>query len=93
MVIWKFNLSLNPHMIIPMPVGSKILSVGCQGDLLFCLWALCDPFARIEDRIVHSVLTGDTAFLGSDKFIGTVMTNHGQFVCHFFDGGSDTQQG
>jgi hypothetical protein len=82
--VWKFVLSgtLGNYL---MPKGAQLLSVAEQrGDV--CLWALVDPSAPKECRILSVVGTGwDYSPSLNAKFIGTVLLDHGTLVFHVFE--------
>jgi hypothetical protein len=99
-VIHKFKLhiaALSSHdlLLIDMPQGAEILSVGEQYDTL-TMWAMVDPEAPMVRRHVavhgtgigfdHEELAGMT---GCEEpwFVGSVLMHSGAVVLHVFDFG------
>ena len=84
--IWKFQLSLEGHTDLTMPVGLEVLSVQVQKGVP-CLWARCNPSAALEPRRFVAVATGEST--RRDKvgdFIGTYQLAGGALVYHLFHG-------
>lgn len=80
--IWKFALPMQGDLT--MPKGARILSVQMQNGQPH-LWALVDPKAPLVMRNIRVYGTGwDVEETGT--FIGTFMTEGGQYVFHVFDG-------
>lgn len=71
---------------VKMPVGSKIISVGNQFDDVF-IWVLCDPEKPLEDRKIYVFGTGNELpdNIQTRSFIGTVVTDGGNYVWHVFE--------
>lgn len=70
--IYKYRISPAGHKI-KMPVGAQILSVAFQGEE-FCLWALVETDAAIEERNIVAIPTGfniPEGEVGKLQFIGT----------------------
>lgn len=84
--VWKFPLA--PICSIEMPMGSKLLSVHVQQDIM-CLWALVDPsIQETEDREFIIYGTGHPIEDISDKeleFVGTVQFPDVELVLHVFE--------
>ena len=78
-----------------MPQGAEILTVQTQGQIP-CLWALVDPEAPTELRIIELYGTGDPFHEGSKprKYIGTCQIKGGESVFHVFEyvRGGDTER-
>lgn len=81
--IWKYTLDLAGSQTIRMPRGAEILSVAVQANE-FRLWALCDPEAPIEPRVILVHGTGHPITDSLGRHIGTVID--GSFVWHVFEG-------
>lgn len=85
--IWKFLLKTTEVQPIRMPKGAKILTVQVQDDSP-CLWALVDPHAKPEKRMIEIFGTGHPIQSNdgnSREYIGTYQQNGGQFVGHVFE--------
>jgi hypothetical protein len=84
MEVWKFT-TVGPHedqQPIEMPAFAEILSVGVQGHDIV-LWALVEPTAVTETRMIAVIGTGWHVPDGKHKFVGTVQMAH--LVWHVFD--------
>ena len=82
--IHKFPLSSAwGTKVLHMPRGAEILCVQVQNDWP-TLWALVDPSAEKEPRMVCVVGTGEEmpAAMGRSEYVGTVQ--EGVFVWHIF---------
>lgn len=85
--VWKFPLALAGEQRIDMPAGARLLSVQPQGEGV-CLWALCDPDAKKEPRVIVIVGTGHQApeeDLWQLKHISTFQLHGGALVFHAFE--------
>lgn len=81
MSIWKFPLKVGAN-VLTMPVGADLLHVHAQNDEP-TLWALVDPDAPTEQRLVHVFGTGwHMGIKSENKYIGTA--HCGEFVWHVF---------
>jgi hypothetical protein len=69
-----------------MPVGAEVLSVQTHGDGVY-FWVMVDPDADEErERWFESRLTGERHdYNVSDRYIGTVQLNGGEYVLHYFE--------
>jgi len=91
--VWKFPLRVSDVQPVTMPAGARILHVAEQfGDL--CLWALVDPDAPKETRVIAICGTGHPA-PDDGRHIGSVMLHGSALVFHVFeaprpDGSADT---
>jgi hypothetical protein len=89
MVIWKFALHITDRQKVTMPAGSNILTVQDQAGGLQ-LWAIVDPDAEQEERLIEIVETGNT-MVDVDKedlarfHIATVQVRGGALVWHVFE--------
>jgi hypothetical protein len=88
--IWKFQLPWpQKKMLVPMPVGSRVLHVAEQEPTSICLWALVDPKNAPVPREVLIVCTGESfdpdSFLGTNgaHYVGTLHCHNGEVV-HVF---------
>jgi hypothetical protein len=83
--IWKFPLK-GPHDYneIEMPKGAEILTAQVQNKTI-CLWAMVDPEAPKETRMIEIAGTGTTIIDpdGPRKYIATVQV--GPYVFHLFE--------
>jgi hypothetical protein len=84
-VIWKFEIKTDDVIKIKMPEGAKILTIDSQHTIP-CIWALCDPIAKVETRKFIILGTGhpieDTENL---KYIGTYQMYGGDLIFHVFE--------
>ena len=92
--IWKFPLELIDEQDVMMPKGAKILSVHVQVSIdvseaheIVCLWALVDPDAKLQKRVIEIFGTGNPIDVPgvTHKFIGTVQMRGGSLVWHVFE--------
>ena len=90
--IWQFEVSVQDHFEVEMPVGAEVLSVMTQpspyhdyADTVQ-MWALCDPAALKETKRFCVIGTGHPVDLvGLGRFIGTFQLAGGTFVGHLFE--------
>ena len=85
--IWKFTLELTDDQEIEMPLGSIILSTALQHGRIQ-LWAMVDTqIYEKEKRQIAIIGTGHemSSFKASGKFIGSAISETGNFVWHVFD--------
>lgn len=83
--IFKYNLSICDKQFVEMPKCAQILSVAIQGNSVK-MWALVDPDAEKEERLIICHGTGhDASDVTADMFIGTILTYCDSLVFHFFD--------
>ncbi len=86
-LIYKYPIPLQDQFVIPMPFGSKILSVQIQKGQP-CIWAIVDTDKEICARSFLMFGTGHP--LPHDimalPFIGTFQTLGGDLVFHLFEG-------
>lgn len=72
------------NQCISLPIGSRILSVGVQGDQLY-VWASVPETSDCHDWNVEVVPTGQIhQSWEDDSFRGTVHMHNGQLVFHVF---------
>lgn len=90
--IYKYPLEMTDAQTIELPVGAQILSVQTQDqgrmfkDVRACIWAVVDPLAARQKRMVSMVGTG-VPFgdgLALFDFLGTVQFEEGRLVLHVF---------
>jgi hypothetical protein len=83
--IWKYPLGITDIQTVSMPKGAEILTVQIQlGGV--CLWAMVDPEAPKEDRIIITYGTGhpiDSPHLL--RYIGTYQIPERVLVFHVFE--------
>lgn len=88
LTIYKYEFKVDDEVMVRMPLGAKVLSVGIQQPRRICLWAIVDSFdvhqgAMPVDRRFKVRGTGQP--LGEvGRFVGTVID--GLFVWHVFEG-------
>lgn len=88
--VFKYQLSLGTHVLVPMHKGAELLTVQTQGrDHIqkICLWARIDTDQRMVMRQIDIHGTGYTIIELNKPYIGTVQLEDGRLVFHFFDAG------
>lgn len=85
-VVWKFPMPVGfGEVAVDMPVGAEILSVG-QQDVGPRIWALCDPEAPREPRLLLVLPTGDrTDMSRAGRFVGTIHGLDGWIWLHVWE--------
>ncbi len=85
--IFKFNLETTDSQTVLMPKGAEILTIQNQHEDAE-LWALVDPNAPLEERIIEIFGTGHTVHcdMGVErKYIATYQLSGGNYVFHAFE--------
>lgn len=82
--VWKFQIPVDDHPVMNLPVGASILSVAFQGEDLV-LWALVDPDADKEPRRLRVAGTGHAIEESDLRFIGTAVHTRTGLVFHVFE--------
>lgn len=82
--VWKYVLEVTDEQLIEMPQGAQILSVAVQNGSPM-LWALVNPVAPFEDRIVRTIGTGHPVEDVLGRFLGTYQLHGGALVFHVFE--------
>lgn len=85
-IIYKLQLNdFNTWNKILLPFGAQIISADNKNSII-CIWYICNPENKLEERIVHVFMTGQELpeNIASLKFINTVLIN--QYVFHLFEG-------
>ena len=67
-----------------MPVGAQLLCVNVQDDRIF-VWALVNPEAQKEKRIIEIYGTGHNMGPAERKFINTFFVKNAMYVFHAFE--------
>ena len=82
--IWKFPIKVVSSQIVPMPMGTKILTVQVQRDKP-CLWAIVDTGVKQGPRLILTVATGEDMGSGANwSYVGTYQLFDGEEVYHVF---------
>jgi hypothetical protein len=81
--IWKFPLEAVDEQTIDIPRGGRVLSVAVQRGAIV-VYALVDPKAPIEKRVVRIHGTGHSCDLDGFRFVGTVLLRNDALVLHVF---------
>lgn len=81
--IWKFPLRAVDEQTIGVPRGGQILSVAVQRGTIV-VYALVDPKAPFENRVVRIHGTGHSCDLDGFRFVGTALLVDGDLVFHVF---------
>lgn len=84
MTICKYQLSITDEQDIMVPEGAELLTAQLQGGAL-CLWALVNPAAPKQRRIIEIIGTGNPAPAAERKYIATVQMAGGSLVWHVFE--------
>lgn len=84
--IFKYPIPVADAFEISLPENAQILTVQAQFEDA-CLWALVDPEARTEIRILRIFGTGHPVDgpINNLKYISTFQLNGGQLVFHVFE--------
>ncbi len=85
-VIFKYVLDITDRQTVLLPKYSKILTVQMQNGEA-CIWVLCDLNQPYMSRIIKCYGTGNTIPDSLDLYLGTIQSNGGGLVWHFFDAG------
>ena len=85
--IFKFNLETTDSQTVLMPKGAEILTIQNQHEDAE-LWALVDPNAPLEERIIEIFGTGHPVHcdMGVErKYIATYQLSGGNYIFHAFE--------
>lgn len=85
--IYKYAASVQDSIELRLPKGASILTVQMQHNEP-CIWALVDPSAPEEVRLIHVRGTGHPAN-GLGRYIGTIQMRGGALVFHYFESKED----
>ena len=89
MIIWEFPLETTDINKVEMPVGAEILTcqvqIGQFGLSTPCLWALVNPAAPKETRIIRIIGTGHPVLNEDLHYISTIQMLEGKLVFHVFE--------
>lgn len=82
--IYKYTIPFIPSgVVIWMPKGAEVMHVAFQRDEDdIKLWAAVDTDAKLEERRVRIVGTGQELPEGAWRHVGTVVTSGGDYVWH-----------
>lgn len=84
MTIWKFVIENFVEQTIPVPMGSRLLTVQAQGKKV-CIWALVNPNQSFVPLTVRIIETGDPIDPFTDlTYLGTYQKFDGEYVGHVF---------
>lgn len=79
--VLKFNLNLHGDTSISLPAGSRVLSVGFQGESLMA-WVECPDNEPMRAVRFYSLFTGHSEVPIDTEFVGT--TTSGGIVVHVY---------
>jgi len=82
--IYKYELSSHRETELRLPVGADILRVDIQENTT-CLWAIVEPDAPKEVRVIEVFGTGHAMPNANRKFINTFLVAGGEYVFHAFE--------
>lgn len=85
--VYKYALQTVGRFTIDVPMDARFLHVAVQHGRIQ-LWALVDPSAPIEKRAIAVVHTGSVVLPPGAGYLGTVITDGGDYVRHVFDLGT-----
>jgi hypothetical protein len=86
--VFRYRLPITDHVVLEMPTGAEVLSVGPPRDGFdeLDLWAVVDTSVVTEqDRRFRIVGTGNPMPDDCGRFIGTVPTHGGSLIWHVFE--------
>lgn len=84
MRIWKFPIGIVDLQNLLMPEGAEILTAQVQEGGLF-LWALVNPAAPAQRRVIEILGTGFEIADAERKHIATAQMADGSLVWHVFE--------
>lgn len=88
MKIYKYPLVVTDEQTIMLPEGAKVLTLEEQyGEPM--LWALVDPDAKKEGRLVRIYGTGHEVDRSDLRYVSTFQMHGGALVFHVFMDGDD----
>lgn len=82
--VWKYPLVITDDQEIVMPKDAELLYVAEQLGSL-CLWARVIPSGVVVGRLI--LMRGTGHLIGTQPYVGTVLTHGDALVWHVFDGG------
>lgn len=88
--VYKYTLHPAGRFTIDVPVDARFLHVAVQHGRIQ-LWALVDPSAPVERRSIAVVHTGSIVIPPGAGYLGTVITDGGNYVRHVFDLGASNE--
>lgn len=82
--VWKYPLEIADGQNLMMPEGAEILTAQMQGGIL-SLWALVNPEAPMQRRVIEILGTGNPASDVERKYIATAQMAGGLLIWHVFE--------
>lgn len=82
--IFKYEIKMEDSQIVMMPKNAEILCSDVQYGKM-CLWALVNPNAEKESRLIIVKGTGHSIDEENMKYIGTNQMMEGHLVWHIFE--------
>jgi hypothetical protein len=82
--VFKYEVPIDDHVTLSMPVGAELLCFANQRDVP-TLWALVDPGAAMVERRFLLVGTGHPVGGEILRHVGTAQFRGGALVFHLFE--------
>ena len=86
--VYKYDVSIEDHFELELPLDARILSVQMQRGTLK-LWALVDPTMPLETRKFRTAGTGHPIDEVMGEHISTFQVDGGNFIFHVFEVGRE----
>ncbi len=83
-VVHQFRVKHQGVTVVQMPRGAVVLHAASQHDRVM-LWSQVDQHAPVEDRTFLSLYTGFDEVPSNAIYIGTTITDGGDFVTHVYE--------
>lgn len=81
--VWKYELPFSGELKIQLPSGSRVLSVGNQGERLKLWMSVPQNTRSFYEYTFYMVMTGGV-IPDACEFVGTVFFSGGAFIVHVF---------
>lgn len=78
-------LEITDEQNLMMPEGAEILTAQIAGGASLCLWALVNPDAPKQRRVIEILGTGNPAPDVERRYISTVQMAGGALIWHIFE--------
>lgn len=83
---YKYPIKLQPHPVITIPEGAKLLKTMVQDERL-CAWFVVDTTAALVDVYLMIITTGETLDginFDAWEYVDSFMLDNGSFVGHLY---------
>lgn len=81
--VLKYHLNTHGQTVINLPLHCKILSVQVQHNNPV-LYVLSDDYYRLQEHVIHSVVTGGIPPDSFNTYLGTAVLDKDTFILHYF---------